>query len=243
MSGTRRFLLLQARNPGDYAARHEHECFAEALGVPLESIRPHDLLGGAPTDRELEGTDAILVGGSGEYSVLDDVPFIKDYLGFLDRVVVGRGVPTFASCFGFQGLVVAGGGEVVHDPDNTEVGTFEIHLTAEGTADPLLGDLAPTFKAQLGHKDRAARLPAGMTHLARSERAPFQALRVAGVPVFATQFHPELSREANTARYLRYIQLYGRPAAGERDEVLDSMDDTPEATSIMRRFFEGVLAE
>ena len=75
-------------------------------------------------------------------------------------------------------LVRALDGEVIHDPDNTEVGTYELTLTAEGRADELFGGLPDRFLAQMGHKERAFRYPAGIPNLASSERSPLQALPV-----------------------------------------------------------------
>ncbi len=213
-------------------AVHEHECFVQTLGVEREAITCHNLLGGAPDARTLEETDLILIGGSGDFSVTDSKPFIHQFIDFLADVCVARSFPTFGSCFGFQGLVVAGGGTVVTDPARAEVGTFDIFVTDEGRSDPLLAPLAPHFKAQLGHKDRAERLPTGMTHLAYSERVPYQCIRIDGADVFATQFHPELSRQANTKRYLRYQAGYDKGGQQE-DSVLASMSDSPGATSLL----------
>lgn len=214
---------------------HEQRCFAETMDVAPGWLVAHDLISGPPTDADLEGFDALLVGGSGDYSVLGDHAFVGPFLDFLADVVVGRGFPTFASCFGFQALVLAGGGTVITDEGRSEVGTFTLEVTDAGRADPLIGPLAPTFRAQLGHKDRADRLPAGFVNLAQSERAPFQALRVEGVPVFATQFHPELTQTTNTERYLRYWESYGSGDPSD-DPVLASMAPTPDASALLRRW-------
>ena len=240
---TARYLLLQARTPGDEMARHELECFADVLEVAPDAIDVHSLLAGRPSERALEPVDCLLIGGSGDFSVCGSEPWLKDFFGFLSDVAVDQSFPTFASCFGFQGLVVAGGGEVICDPDNAEVGTFDIYTTEAGERDPVTGGLAPHFKAQLGHKDRARRLPSGTTHLAWSDRAPYQAFRIDGTQVFATQFHPELTREANTLRYLRYQQGYVKGGAelGTHDEVLASMADSPGAGAILRDWVDTVL--
>jgi len=214
---------------------HEQRCFANALNVPMETITPHNLLGGPPCPAALETHDAVLVGGSGDYSVLGDHDFLGPFFHFLETVIVGGQVPTFASCFGFQALVLAGGGEVVHDEERAEVGTYTLTLTEAGREDGLFSVLGSSFHAQLGHKDHAARLPAGMVNLASSPAAPFQALRVDGLPIVATQFHPELTREANTERYLRYWEAYCTGDTAD-DPVLARMKDSPEATALLRRW-------
>lgn len=221
-------------------ARHEQLCFANALGIPEERITLHDLLSGAPSDSAVDAHDAILVGGSGDYSVLGGHDFLGPFFDFLAEVVIDKAFPTFASCFGFQALVLAGGGEVVHDDERAEVGTYTLRLTEAGERDPLFKGMPSPFKAQLGHKDHAARLPAGMTNLASSESAPYQALRVDGLPVVATQFHPELTRQANTERYLRYWEAYGT-GDKENDPVLARMAESPESTALLSRWVEMTL--
>jgi len=71
--------------------------------------------------------------------------------------VIDLGHPMFASCFGFQMLVQALGGHIIPDPENAEVGAFELHLTHEALTDELFSVLPPVFMAQLGHKERAER--------------------------------------------------------------------------------------
>lgn len=235
-----RFLLLQARLPRDEMATHEHGCFARTLGVGGDQIVSHSLLEGAPDARMIEEANALLVGGSGQFSVLDNEVWVKGFIDFLSEVVVAQRKPTFASCFGFQGLVLAGGGDVICDKDNTEVGTFELSLSEAGKADPLFGAMPAQVKVQLGHKDRADRLPSGMIHLASTALAPHQALRVEGTPIVATQFHPELQKQDNIDRYLRYWEEYGSGDPGN-DPVMRTMDDSPEASELLPRWVREEL--
>jgi len=157
--------------------------------------------------------------------------------------VIPQRLPTFASCFGFQAIVRAGGGEVVRDPSRAEVGTFDISVTPAGAADSLFSDLSRGFPAQLGHKDHATGLPSGCTHLAGSERSPFQALRIDGTQIVATQFHPELDRAANLYRYQRYRDAYAGSAADDDSEVVDGLLETPEATALLPRWAAAVAVE
>lgn len=192
-------------------------------------------------ERVYEGTDVLLVGGSGQYSVLDEDPPIRALIDFMAQVAE-EGPPMFASCFGFQALVLGLGGEVITDEPNAEVGTYWLERSQEAGADPLFAALPARFRAQLGHKDRATRLPASTLHLAASERAPFQALRVRGRPVYATQFHPELDWQDNRSRFLRYMPEYGK-VFGEAvaQERLDSHAPSPEANALLGRFVDQVV--
>ena len=230
-------MLLQAREPGDPMREHEHLCFAERSGLPREHIVPHDLLAGMPTPAALRRCDGLLIGGSGSFYVSKrDLPTHDAFMGLLREVVVLR-KPTFASCFGYQSLVEALGGEVVHDPPRTEVGTFTLTLTEAGRGDPLFGALPATFTAQQGHKDRAHRHPPGLDNLAQSERAPLQALRVPGAAIWATQFHPELDRRTNLERFDRYLEGYAAFMTDEeRAEARRGFAESPEASSLLARF-------
>jgi len=237
-----RLLLLQARQADDPMLAQEHTVFVQRTGLPAERVVPHDLLVGPPPIADLERFDALLMGGSGEYLVSQrDLPEIDATLGFLGEVVE-RGFPTFASCFGFQCLVAATGGEIVYDAEGAEVGTLEVELTEEGRSDPLLGSLPRRFAAQMGRKDRACRLPPGFVHLARSERSPYQAFRVAGRPQWGTQFHPELSGEENRERYQRYLDGYERHLRPEqRATVLERFHSSPDTEPLLRRFLTLVF--
>jgi len=237
-----RFTLLQARNPADLARDEEHAAFAARLSITPEQIRCVDLLTTSLDAGILDGVDALLVGGSGDHSVLDETPAIVDFIGFLQHVCE-IGFPTFASCFGFQGLALALGGEVVSDAARAEVGSYSLTLTAAGAADPLFAALPTPFIAQLGHKDHVTALPAGVDNLAQSQRSPFQALKVSGKPIYATQFHPELTWKDNRMRFLRYMETYGALfGEAEAQERLDSHVPGPAANTLLSRFVEQVLS-
>ena len=237
-----RVLLLQARNPGDPVREEERLSFAEKSGLPLEQIVPWDLVEGPPEIADVLACDALMVGGSGDYYVSNrSLPRFMDQLALLAEVV-DRGHPTFASCFGFQLLAEALGGKVIHDPASTEVGTYDLVLTQEGREDPLLGHLPPVFAAQMGRKDRAETLPPDVVHLAASERNPHQAFRVPGKPVWTTQFHPELDRETNFGRYMRYQEGYaGHLTAYEQEEAHSRFRPSPETETLLPRFLELVF--
>lgn len=232
-----RYRLLQARLPGDPVRLEERRAFAARLGVRTSALSVHDLLED-PLDVEAvtDGVDAILIGGSGAFSVTSNPPWLHGFFDLLGDLVE-RGTPTFASCFGFQALVVALGGDVRMDEQGAEVGTFEVTLAPEAAADPLFSILPHRFAAQQGHKDRAFRLPSGVVNLARSERSPYQALRITGRPVWATQFHPELTADDNRTRFERYFAMYSH-AFGPREaqRMLDAFRPSPEANSLLRSF-------
>lgn len=233
-----RFTLLQARNPDDPVRAEERLCFASRLDVTVDQIRTVDIFTETLDERVLDGAVALFVGGSGDYSVLDPLPQITRFIEFLAEVA-DQGFPTFASCFGFQAMAVGLGGEVIHDAPNAEVGSHLLSLTPEAAQDPLFHALPTPFVAQLGHKDRASRLPDCAVPLASSDRCPYQAFRVAGRPVYATQFHPEMSWIENRRRFERYMRQYGSLfGAAEAQRILDSHQPSPESNALLSRFVE-----
>jgi len=235
-------LLFQARDPEDRMREQEHRCFVERTALPADCIGTHDLLEGPPTLRELRRFDALMVGGSGDFYVSKgDLPGSSRLFDLLLEVVE-TGHPTFASCFGYQCLIEALGGKVVHDPGRTEVGTYRLTLTTEGRQDELFGCLPESFQAQMGHKDRASRQPGVIPNLARSELCPYQALRIPGKPVWATQFHPELDRVTNQERFEHYLDGYAaHMSETERREALSRFEESPEASSLLACFIDLVF--
>jgi GMP synthase (glutamine-hydrolysing) len=237
-----RVLLLQARLSDDPMGRHEHTCFVERTGLPAEDVVTHDLCTGPPELCDVRRHDALMVGGSGDFYVSErNLPEHEGYLELL-REVVDTGHPTFASCFGYQSLVQALGGSVVRDEANTEVGTYELELTEAGRADELFGALPPRFHAQMGHKDRATRGADGCLNLASSERSPFQALRIAGKPIWASQFHPELTRITNLDRFVHYVEGYAPfMDAAERAAAMEQFRESRESSALLGRFLRLVF--
>lgn len=237
-----RYRLLQARKATEPVIEEERVSFAARLRVGVEDIEAFDLLRGETSlGAVTDGVDAVLVGGSGHFSIRDEVSWMPSFLSTL-RDLADAQFPTFASCFGFQGLVVALGCPVIHEPRSSEVGTYTLSLTDEGRADPIFSTLPETFTAQMGHKDSATSLPEGAVHLARSERCPFQALRV-GTRVYATQFHPELSGPENRQRFKRYLVEYSEVFGADRARhMLDhAFEPSEAASSLLRRFAEQIV--
>ena len=238
-----KILLLQARHPDDQARHGERRSFAARAGLDMDNITPFDLLSQTPNLKEVRKFDVLMIGGSGEYYVskqnLPRFPAVMDLLN--DIVSIGH--PTFASCFGFQLLVRALGGEVAYKPDFMEVGTYQLSLSEAGAADELFASLPSPFAAQLGHKDRAESLPENVVNLALSENAAYQALRVPGKPIWATQFHPELSGEDNLERFHIYMEGYADMMSPEEMQVvLDRFGDSPETEDLIPEFLELVFS-
>ncbi|MEM7230266.1 MAG: type 1 glutamine amidotransferase, partial [Planctomycetota bacterium] len=238
MNSSLRFLLLQVRNPNDPMREHEILCFAEALRCDSSQLEPLDLIRGDISDQHIHQNDVVLIGGAGDFSVAEGGDWLERAMDMMRRLH-DQSMPTFASCWGFQGLARALGGEVVRDHHRAEVGTYELTLTEAGRDDPVFGSLGDTFPAQLGHEDIVDSLPADAILLASSERTTNQAYRIADRPIYATQFHPELNREHLLARLQQYPKYVESVAKKPYAEFVHDVRETPGTMSLLTRFLDA----
>jgi GMP synthase-like glutamine amidotransferase len=141
-------------------------------------------VGGAPRRPERYG--AVLVFGGAMHPDQDEeFPWLEREAEFL-RDVLENGTPALGVCLGAQLLARAAGASVA-PASASEVGWFEIELTANGREDPVVGALpARTHAFQWHHYTFS--LPDGATELARSEVC-LQAFRLANA--WGIQFHAE----------------------------------------------------
>ena len=235
-----RYLLMQMRNGDDPMRQHEIDCFARILGVSSERIDVFDLLGPPVRAADLDRVDVVLLGGSGDYSAVRGGDWLERVLEGLRRVH-GSGRPTFCSCWGFQAMARAMGGEVVHDIANAEIGTYRVHVTEAGQRDPVFAPLGPTFLAQMGHEDRVSDLPPGATLLASSDKVLHQAYRFDDAPVYCTQFHPELAAADLLLRFKSYPHYLEQVAQVTADELEQQLRETPESEALVRQFIQVTL--
>lgn len=235
-----KYLLLQVRNPGDPMSHHEIVCFSDKLGCPEENIIVHDLISGRPPTRLLDRVDAVLVGGSGDYSVAEGGDWLPEAMSHF-RELYELGKPTFASCWGFQAFAKALGGEVVTDLSRAEVGTHSFELTDAGRSDPVFGPLGSPFFGQSGHQDIVDRLPDMAVLLASSAIVENEAFGFPGKPIYGTQFHPELDRAELIQRLAAYPEYVQNISGLNMDEFITSCREAHETTKLLGRFVKHVF--
>src|SRR3954452_22515471 len=236
-----RFLLLQTRNPGDPMGAQEVRCFARALGCDASAIEVFDLLNAAPAMEKLQRADMLLLGGSGHYSAARESEWLERALDCL-REIYGIAKPTFASCWGFQAMGRAMGGRCINDLPNAELGTIDVALTEQGRADAIFSILPASFAAQAGHEDHVVELPPDAILLASSATIEEQAFPFENRPIYCPQFHPELDRTAMLERVIAYPDYIERNPRISHEEFIETLRETPEANSLLRRFVEHFLS-
>lgn len=198
-------LLVQARRVRDPMLRHEQECVARKAEDLQVQWSAHNAFEAPAGPELLAGVDAVMIGGSGDFSVHD--PRSRRWLEPMTRLIdaaLEQGVPGFGICFGHQVLGEVMGGTVALDHGTAEVGTVSLRLTDAGLSDPVFGKLGPVFQAHTGHTDRVAQTPAGVELLATGDTLTTQAFRVRGAPFWSAQFHPDLTGAEARSRYLAY---------------------------------------
>ena len=188
------FLLIQARKLHDPMIKNELECFKRIINLKSKKITVLDVTRETITPKIIKKFDVILVGGSGDYSIAKGGSFMNQTLNLM-KFLYENSKPTFASCWGFQAMAKAMGGEVINDLKLAELGTIKLTLTKEGKNDPVFKNLSNSFFCQMGHEDIVIKKPKNSTILASSKKIEIEAFRFNNKPIYCTQFHPELTLE------------------------------------------------
>jgi GMP synthase (glutamine-hydrolysing) len=130
----------------------------------------------------------------GPMSANDPFPYLEQEIRIM-REAAGRGQPILGICLGAQLLAKALGAEVRRKA-LPEIGWFKVELTEAGVEDPVLGAMNRSETLLQWHRD-TFELPEGAVWLARSERCPNQAFRIAP-NIYGFQFHLEATPEIIT---------------------------------------------
>ena len=235
-----RYLLFQIRKPDDPMKAGELACFSWALGCELDRVTPIDLIDSPPSMSQLMAADMVLIGGAGDYSVPEGGPWLERALDVM-RELHSMAKPTFASCWGFQAMAAAMGGQVITDHDRAELGTLPLQLTDAGRTDPIFSGLGSPFLAHVGHHDTVIELPKDCTSLARSRQVANHAFCFTGKPIYCTQFHPELRVKDMLARLRKYPWYVENIAGVTVENFRTLLHDTPEANRLISRFAHHVF--
>lgn len=156
--------------------------------------------------------------------VTEKLPW-SEYAAEWIKDAVGEGLPFFGICYGHQLLAYALGGRAGYHPEGMEIGTVEISLAPEASADDVFKDMPKYFSAHVIHSQSVLSLPEGAVRLASNSHDPNHAFRVKNA--WGVQFHPEFSAEAMRGYLARYPDRGG-----------ECSSDTEDAESLLRKFTE-----
>jgi GMP synthase-like glutamine amidotransferase len=127
-------------------------------------------------------------GGSAHPHQEDRHPWLVTEKRFLADALAA-GVPLLGICLGSELIAEVAGGQTRHMVE-PEIGWYEVALTDEGRADPVLGPVGDRFEALEWHS-YAVELPTGAVALGRGTNC-LQAYRV-GDAAWGIQFHAEVT--------------------------------------------------
>jgi GMP synthase (glutamine-hydrolysing) len=146
------------------------------LGCYAEVVMPQALSEALPTAK------GVIFSGSPWSAYEEGAPHV-------DPAVFDAGVPILGICYGMQLTTHLLGGQV--DPAVTrEYGPAQIEIL-DGEA--LFEGLGKSMDVWMSHGDRVERAPEGFVSIARTDHAPFAAIRHASRPLYGVQFHPEVT--------------------------------------------------
>jgi GMP synthase-like glutamine amidotransferase len=135
------------------------------------------------------GYDAVMVfGGAMHADQEEEHPWLVGEKALL-RQLVEREMPLLGVCLGAQLLSEAAGGDA-HRAREPEIGWFDVEVTEQGSADPVIGELARGFEAFEWHSYECG-VPEHAVVLARTPVCA-QAFRI-GDRAWGIQFHAEVS--------------------------------------------------
>ena len=147
--------------------------------------------GREPASRpSLDGYEALIIlGGPMNSHQIDSYPNLITEVEII-REAVERDISVLGICLGAQLLAKALGGSVGRN-ETREIGWYDVDLTADGAADPVLSGFESRQQVFQWHED-GIKLPPGVVHLAASAASSVQAFRH-GEHVYGFQFHLEVN--------------------------------------------------
>jgi len=162
--------------------------FGEVLDKQGTDYRVVRLFHGEMPTEEWEHVRALIILG-GPMNVDDEeaVSFLR-WEKRIIRAAIDESVPMLGICLGAQ-LLAHVLGAPVQRHSQAEMGWYDVHMSADGRSDPVLGaagERLPVFQWHSYSYD----LPSGATHLARTETCEQQAFRF-GSNAYGFQFHLE----------------------------------------------------
>ena len=216
-----KILLLQARRQNDPIIINELNCFSRSLNIEKKYFTIKDLTRDNVKYSDIKKHDFIIIGGSGDYSIAKGGFFMNQTMDIM-KFIFDKSKRTFGSCWGFQAMAKAIGGEVTNNLKLAELGTVELELTKEGQKDPIFGKMEKKFLCQMGHEDIVTKKPENSIILASSEKIEIEAFCFQNKPIYCTQFHPEIRVEDLKKRMRNYPKYINKILKISEKEFIDN---------------------
>lgn len=165
--------------------------FAPSLTAPGRKLEVWHPAQGTPPPEDQRDYEALLTLGGGMHADQDEThPWLRAEKQLLARALESR-VPILGVCLGAQ-LLAEAAGAPARRASVPEIGWYDVQVTGDARADPLLAPLGPRFRALEWHSYEFS-LPPGAVALAWSDIC-LQAYRL-GDRAWGIQFHVEVTSE------------------------------------------------
>lgn len=181
----------------------------------------------------------LIIGGTGDYSVFDQLPVIESLTEVVQHAK-DTNFPVLGSCWGAQFIAKIFGGTVETDPKKEEVGSYLVWPTQYADDDPLFYDAPQGFWAQIGHHQSITKLPEGAVNLISSERCEIQAFTWLGSRMYGLQLHSDLSKDELVERVVHYREGYASDPA-LFNAIIDNAKDSPYTDDLVAKFIDRIV--
>lgn len=233
-----KILLVQLRV--DAAMREqEKRAICRSGNIKPEQITTINGLEQTISTSNLDGHHMLLIGGTGDHSVFDNLP-INDSLAQVLQYAKETNFSVLGSCWGAQFLAKTFGGSVETDPKREEVGSYLVWPTTYADDDPLFYDAPQGFWAQIGHHQSVTALPEGAVNLISSERCEIQAFTWLGSRIYGLQLHSDLSKGELVERVVHYREGYAADPA-LFNAIIDNAKDSPYTDDLIAKFIDRIV--
>ena len=113
----------------------------------------------------------------------------NSYTPRVPQVIFDLNIPILGICYGMQTLAEQLGGQVI-SAEQKEFGYSELNITADCI---LFSELGKTLNVWMSHGDQVQDLPDNFDLVAATSTAPIAAMQHTSKPIYALQFHPEVT--------------------------------------------------
>ena len=117
----------------------------------------------------------------------------KSFTPRAPQIIFDLNIPILGICYGMQTLAEQMGGNVISS-DKKEFGHAELDIVADSA---LFNNLDKKINVWMSHGDQVQDLPDDYELLALTNTAPIAAMHHKNLPIYAIQFHPEVTHTKN----------------------------------------------